>query len=60
MDRLYEQNAIEMLVTARKALVNCSSRATSMVPVPMGRSIATSPTVMRTARMMEMQAIRES
>ena len=45
-----------MLVTARKALVKLSWRATSMALEPMGRSTATSPTVMRTARVMEMQA----
>lgn len=50
------QNAMAMLVTARKAPVKPSWRVTSMLPDPMGRSAATSPRVINMAKVMEMQA----
>ena len=50
------QKEMAMLVTARNALVKPSSRAMWKLPEPMGRSAATSPTVMRTAVVMDKQA----
>ena len=47
---------MEMLVTARNALVNPSSLATWMLPLPIGRSTATSTTVMMQAVVMDKQA----
>lgn len=55
--RRHLQKALEMLVTARKAGAKPRDLNTSMDPLPIGFSIPTSTTVMRTATKMEMQAL---
>lgn len=51
------QKEMAMFVTARNAPVKPSSRATWKLPEPIGRSAATSPTVIKTAVVMDKQAV---